>query len=150
MKLKIDSREQKKLEFREGIFSEIVVEGMPVGDYMAEINGVEIPITFERKGFSDLWGTMTSGYPRFKRELERAKEFGLTVILLIEGSMRDVSKGFERSQYSGDSMLKKLAMLRVRYDLEYHFFNDRREMSRFIEEIFDACNRNYKAPTQGA
>lgn len=144
LKLIIDSREQKPLEFRDGIFDEVVVEGMPVGDYWAMINEKEIPICFERKSHGDLYGTMTSGYARFKKELEKAKAFGLTVILLIEGSMRTIAAGYEHSQFSGDSMLKKLAMLRVRYDLEYHFFNDRREMSRFIEEIFMAVKRNYK------
>ena len=41
-------------------------------------------------------------------------------------------------------MLKKLAMMRVRYDLEVHFFNSRREMARFIEEIYSAVIRNWK------
>jgi len=58
--------------------------------------------------------------------------------------MRDVSQGYEHSRFTGDAMLKKLAMLRVRYDLEYHFCNDRREMARHIEEIFSAINRNFK------
>lgn len=143
LKLVVDSREQLPLIFRDSVFDEIIVDGLPVGDYMAMIDGKEIPITMERKGLADLFGTMTNGYPRFRKELERAKEFGLTIILLIEGSMRDVAKGYEYSQFSGDSMLKKLAMLRVRYDLEYHFFNDRLEMSRFIEEIFLAVRRNW-------
>lgn len=142
--LKIDSREQLPLEFRPGIFEEIHTEGLPVGDYWAELEGVEIPMAFERKAKGDLFGTMTQGYERFKREMDRAKEANLSLVLLIEGSMADIAQGYEHSQYSGESMLKKLAMLRVRYDLEYHFFNSRREMARYIEEIFDAVRRNYK------
>ena len=142
--LKVDSREQKPLEFRDGVFDEIVTEGLPVGDYWAELNGKELPICFERKGLGDLFGTMTSGYERFKHEMKRAEEAGLKLVLLIEGSMREVAGGYEHSQYSGDSMLKKLAMLYVRYDLECHFFNDRREMARYIEEVFSAVRRNYK------
>lgn len=144
MRLKIDTREQLPLEFNDGIFNEIVREGLPVGDYWLELDGKEVPLAFERKGLGDLFGTMTQGYDRFKREMERAKEFGLSLILLIEGSMRQVGKGYQHSQFDGNSMLKKLAMLRVRYDLEYHFFNDRREMARYIEEIFSAVARNYK------
>jgi len=143
LKLLQDSREQLPLEFNDGVFEEIEIRGMPVGDYWLEIDGKEVPLCFERKSLGDLFSTMTSGYARFKKELARAKEAGLTVILVIEGSMREVAVGYEYSRFSGDSMLKKLAMLRVRYDLEYHFFNDRREMSRFIEEIFSAVQRNW-------
>jgi ERCC4-type nuclease len=141
--LKVDSREQEPLKFKDGVFDEIVVEGLPVGDYWAELDGKELPLCFERKALGDLFGTMTAGYRRFKKELSRAKEFGLRIVLVIEGSMREVEAGYRYSQFPGRAMLKKLAMLYVRYDLEYHFFNDRREMARFIEEVFDACRRNY-------
>lgn len=143
MKLIIDSREQKPLEFRSGVFEEIVVEGIPFGDYWSEINGIQVPICFERKGIGDLFGTMGKGYERFKKEMERAKEAKFHLILAIEGTIKDVYKGFEHSSIKGESMLKKLAMLRVRYDLEVLFFEDRRSMARWIEEIFSACERNY-------
>ena len=141
--LKIDSREQKPLEFREGIFDEIVTEGLPVGDYWAELEGKELPLCFERKSLGDLFGTMTHGYERWKNMMDKASQLGLTVILLIEGSLQDIFKGYKHSQFSGESMLKKLAMLRVKHDLEWHCFNNRREMARFIEEFFDAVRRNF-------
>jgi len=142
--LKIDSREQKPLSFRTECFDKFVVEGLPFGDYWCSVGGHEVPICFERKALGDLFGNMTNGYERFKKEMGRAKAAGHSLILLIEGSMRQVAAGYEHSQYSGDSMLKKLAMLRVRYDLESHFFNDRREMARYITEIYQAVGRNYK------
>jgi len=142
--LKIDSREQLPLEFKDGVFEEVKVEGLPVGDYWAEVDGFEVPLCFERKSLGDLFGTMTKGYKRFKKMVARAHEMGCKVVLVIEGSMKDVFKGYEHSQFDGESMLKKLAMLYVRYDLEYHFFNDRREMARFIEDVFGAVARNYK------
>lgn len=144
LKLIVDSREQKPLEFREGIFDKIEVEGMPVADYWCMVDEREVPLCFERKSLGDLFGTMTHGYERWKRQMKKAQDFGLQMILLIEGSMRDVGKGYEHSQFSGDSMLKKLAMLRVKYDLEYHFCNDRREMARHIEEMFSAVARNWE------
>lgn len=149
--LVIDSREQKSLEpeFRKELFGEVRVEGLPFGDYWfwneyEDGTNDTYPITFERKSFGDLFGTMTSGYERFKKEIQKARENNFTLILLIEGSMRTVGKGYEHSQFSGEAMLKKLATLRVKYDLEYHFFNDRREMARFIEEIFLAIARLYR------
>lgn len=143
-KILCDTREQKVLEFKAGVFDEVVMEALPFGDYWLEISGVQVPYCFERKGFGDLYGTMTGGYPRFKRELERVKENKFTMELLIEGSMREVAGGYMHSKYSGDSMLMKLATLQVRYGLIYKFFNDRREMARYIEDLFSAFKRNFK------
>ena len=140
----VDSREQIPLKFKDGVFEEVVVEGVPFGDYWCEVDGVQVPFCFERKTCGDLWGTMTKGYPRFKREMERAKKHGFQMELIIEGSMTEIARGFGYSQFKGESMLKKLAMLRVRHDLPYHFFNTRREMARYIEDVFSAIRRNYK------
>ena len=142
-KLLVDSREQLPLEFRQGVFDEIEVKGLEFADYSLEIEGTKVPIMFERKSLGDLYGTMGTGYKRFKEEMRKAKEADCHLFLLIEASMQEVWKGYEHSSVSGDSMLKKLAMLRVRYDLEVHFFNGRREMARWIEEIFSAVARNW-------
>ena len=142
--LLVDSREQLPLDFDMTRFGEVRVQALPVGDYWCEIDGQEIPVAFERKALGDLFSTMTSGYERFKHEVKRAKDSNITLILVIEGSMREIAKGYKHSQFSGNSRLKKLAMLRVKYDLEFHFFNDRREMARYIEEIFLAIARWYK------
>ena len=143
-KLIVDSRENLPLEFRPGVFDSIVVKGMPFADYWLQVDEIEYPIMFERKGLGDLFGTMGNGYDRFKVEMQKAKNMDCHLMLLVEGSIQDVWRGYEHSQISGESMLKKLAMLRVRYDLEVHFFNNRREMARFIEEIFSAVIRNWK------
>lgn len=139
-----DSREQLELDFSgiEGV-EKVEVIGLPYGDYTALVHGKPVPIVFERKGFSDLWGTMTSGYDRFKREMERAKADNMKLILIIEGSYSEVWNGFERSQVEGPSMLKKLATLYVKYDLEYHFCESRRVMARRIADTFSAVERNW-------
>ena len=143
-----DTREQAELDFS-GIDGVEKVEkfGLAYGDYTALVHDKPVPIVFERKGFSDLWGTMTSGYDRFKREMERAKKDNIKMILVIEGSYSDVFNGFERSQYTGASMLKKLATLYVKYDLEYHFCESRRVMARRICDTFSAIDRNYSIET---
>lgn len=120
---------------------------MPFADYWLEVDGKEAPLMMERKGLGDLFGTMGQGYDRFKVEMQKAKAMDCHLMLLIEGSIQDVWQGYEHSSISGDSMLKKLAMLRVRYDLEVHFFNSRREMARFIEEIYSAVIRNWTLQT---
>lgn len=140
----MDSREQEPLRFVVNEQVEAVeVRGVPFADYWCEIGGKEIPICFERKNLGDLFGTMTSGYERFKREMQRAKAAEAKMILVIEGSMKEVQAGYSHSEFSGDSMLKKLATLYVKYDLEYHFMNSRAEMARFIVEVFSAAERCY-------
>lgn len=138
-----DTREQLPLKFKLDKGDELVVKTLPFGDYWAsptkESN--EFPVMFERKGLGDLFGTMTAGYDRFKREMERAKQMECHLILVIEGSLRRVHEGYEHSQFDGASMLKKLATLHVKYDLEYHFCNDREEMARLIYETFSAIDR---------
>jgi ERCC4-type nuclease len=139
-----DSREQLELDFSglEGV-EKVETMGLAYGDYTAIIHEKSVPIVFERKGFSDLWGTMTTGYDRFKKELERAKADNIKLVLIIEGTYSDVWNGFERSQFQGNSMLKKLAMLYVRYDLEYIFCENRRVMARRICDTYSAIERNW-------
>lgn len=114
------------------------------GDYTAIVHGRPVPIIFERKGISDLFGTMTSGYERFKREMERAEKSNMKLILIIEGSYSDVWEGIPQSKFDGKSMMKKLATLYVKYDLEYIFCESRRVMARRIVDTFSAVERVYK------
>ena len=139
-----DSREQLELDFS-GIEGVEKVEKMALsyGDYTAIVHGKPCPIVFERKGISDLFGTMTSGYDRYKKEMARAKADNVKLILIIEGSYSEVYQGFERSQFSGPSMMKKLAMMFVRHDQEYIFCESRRVMARRITDVFSAVERNY-------
>lgn len=140
-----DSREQKCLDFSgiDGI-EKIETMGLAYGDYSSIVHGKPVPIVFERKGISDLFGTMTSGSDRFKREMERAKADNMKLILIIEGSYTDVFGGIEHSQFSGESMMKKLATLYVKYDLEYIFCESRRVMARRIvgDSTIPFCRRN--------
>ena len=138
-----DSREQLALDFIGLDIERVETMGLAYGDYTAIVHEKPVPIVFERKGFSDLWGTMTSGYDRFKREMERAKKDNVKLILIIEGTYTDVWNGFERSQYDGASMLKKLATLYTKYDLEYIFCESRRVMARRIVDTFSAIERGY-------
>jgi len=144
IRLKVDSREQSALEFRKGVFDEIVTEGLPWADYWCEIDGATVPLVIERKSLSDLWGTMTKGHDRFIVEVNKCILASYHMILGIEASMQTVWQGFPRSTFSGESMLKMLATLRVKYDVEVHFFNSRREFARYIEELYLSVNRYWK------
>lgn len=139
-----DSREQLELDFSgiEGV-EKVEKVCLAYGDYTAIVHGKPVPLIFERKGLGDLFGTMGKGYERFKREMERAKEQNVKLVLIIEGSYSDVWNGYERSQIEGPSMMKKLATLYTRYDLEYIFCESRRVMARRITDTFSAIERGY-------
>ena len=141
-----DTREQKPLDFGgiEGV-EKVDVMTLSYGDYTAIIHERPVPILFARKGFGDLWGTLATkdGHRRFKAEMERAKEAKMKLILIIEGSYTDVWNGFDRSEYTGPAMLKMLATLYTKYDLEYVFCESRRVMARRIADTFYSIERNW-------
>lgn len=113
------------------------------GDYNAVVHGKVVPIVVERKGLGDLFGTMTSGYERFKREMKRAKDDNVKLILAVEGTYSDVWAGYEHSQFDGASMVKKLATMHVKYDMETWYCESRRVMARRIADTFLAVERNW-------
>lgn len=126
----------------EGI-EKVEVAGLAFGDYSAIVRGKVVPIVFERKGLQDLFGTLGAGHDRFKRELERAKKAEFKLVLMIEGTYTDVWNGCEYSQIDGRTILKVLATMYTKYDLEYHFCESRRVMARRIADTFSAVERAY-------
>ena len=142
-----DTREQKPLDFSniEGV-EKVEVMTLSYGDYTGIVHGCPVPILFCRKAFGDLWGTFSTadGHRRFKAEMERAKSSNIKLILIIEGTYSEVWDGFERSQFDGQSMLRLLATLYTKYDLEYIFTESRRVMARRIVDTFSAVERNYQ------
>jgi len=120
----IDSREQRPLEFNH-----------PYKD------GFRPPIVFERKSIPDLFGTMGKGYKRFRREIDRALEMDVKLVILVEGGMSRVLKGHRHSQMAGISILRKMLTLWIKYGLDFHFLKDRDEMALFISEYFCSIGR---------
>ena len=143
MKILIDTREQLPLDFD---FLEIVTETetqtMPVGDYGCEFkNGFIPPIVFERKSIPDLFGTLTQGYDRFKKELEKAKELDIKLIIIIEGSLFQVEWGIAHSRRDGLSVAKQLFTLWIKYGLLPVFCTNREEMAKYIVHYYSAIGR---------
>ena len=143
MKIIADTREQIPLEFNHEFITEVKSMKLEVGDYACQYtNGFIPPVRFERKSIGDLFGTMGSGYERFKKEIERAKDYEVRLILIIEGSMFKVLKGYEPSSLKGSSVVKKLFTLWVRYNVMPVFCKDRDDMTNYITEFFLAIGRN--------
>jgi len=114
-----------------------------VGDYGVEFNNkYRPPIYFERKSLSDLTGTLTSGMVRFKKEIERAKEHNLTLILIIECSLTKAIEGTKYSKVDPISIIKTVFTLWVKYGIVPIFCKNRDEMALFISEYYSAIGRN--------
>ena len=151
MKLYIDTREQLPLEFSvDGVITEVIRTKLPYGDYAGaweDKDGKHIefmPIFFERKSLGDLYGTLGKGMERFRRELQRAKEDKVQLIIIVEACLSEVRNGYEHSKMEGDSILKTLFTLWVKHDVPHILCNDRKDMKRTILEMFSAIGRNFK------
>lgn len=139
MIIHIDTRETKPLEF-----PYLCVDGtkrikLDVGDYGVEFtDGYKPPIFFERKSMGDLFGTLGKGYKRFKKEIMRSQEAKCSLILIVEGSLSKVMKGYSHSTIEGLSIVRKLFTLYVKYGVRPVFCKSREEMSLYIYNMFYA------------
>ena len=142
MKIIIDSREQSELTFDFPFVTEIMRMKLEVGDYGCQYeDGYVAPVVFERKSIPDLFGTLGKGHDRFDREIARAKDMDIKLILIIEGTLTKVLKGYEHSTISGISIAMTVFSLWLRYGLTPVWCKDRIEMQIFIYNYFAALGR---------
>lgn len=134
-----DTREQTPIRFP--IDRRVIIDTLNVGDY-ALAAPYDMGIRIERKSISDFCGTMTnrkvarkgghkgegptedSPLNRFDRELARAKDSGLYVVMMIEGSLNTIQSVNYLPQYkwikaSSDYLLHNLRDLLVKYPLTW-------------------------------
>ena len=140
IKIKIDSREKTALVFSPDITTEIIK--LNCGDYNCEFEDGTTSLTFfERKSHSDLWGSLTRDYPRFRDEVMLSKALGITLILIVESSLNKVMRGFTRSEVMGISIIKTMFSLWTRYGIFPVFCKDREEVAEYITQYYLAEQR---------
>lgn len=138
MKILIDTREQRPLQFAWPSAKTC----LPFGDYGCELADKSmVPVIFERKSIADLFGTLSKGYERFRKMLRKAEAGKVKIIVIVEGSLSKVIKGYSRSQRSGISIVKQLYTIRAIYGIEIVFCQNRDEMALYIEKLFDSYRR---------
>lgn len=136
-----DTREQKPLEFS----VPTVRECLPVGDYQARFkDGTLSTVIFERKSIGDLYGTLSQGYDRFRRQIGRACELNLSIKIIVEGSLRRILQGSSNSRRTPISIVYQIFTIRLRYGVETIFCNTREEMSQYITHMFLALEREHE------
>ena len=137
----MDTREQKPLEFTiDHIVTGVFVEKLDIGDYSARyLDGVSCSVCFERKSIGDLFSTLTSGYPRFKKEIGRANRGTVEMVIAVEGSYKKVLGGSKYSRQDGLSVIRRMQTLWLKYGVRHMCFDSRKSMASYIREFFISC-----------
>lgn len=137
-----DSREQNKLTFDHPEIAGVKICKLDIGDYAIRFeDGFIPPVYFQRKGIGDLFGSLTKGYSRIKEEIARTQANDLTLIIIIEGTLSKIFKGYRHSGIKGISIIKTLFSLWCRYGVIPVFVKDREEMSLYIINYYLAIWR---------
>lgn len=132
-----DKREQKRLDF------DLVTrnKSMNFGDY--RMAGSDIYV--ERKSVADLWQSLTTGYDRICREIERADSSGCYLIIVVEENLKEMYNYPYRWQVRGrikmspEIPLHNMREICQKYpNTQFLFLENRGTASKAIETIFSA------------
>ena len=138
-----DTREQKPLTFSSHKAVEQVIKAtLPYGDYACKHNNEKIPVVFERKSLGDLFGTLGKGYKRFKKELNRATEDGVRLVIIIEVDLLKVKKGYKHSKMKGIGVVRTLFTLMTKHHIPFVCCKNRAEMELYISEFYYSYIKN--------
>ena len=131
-----DSREQKALSFT----SPTVKNTLNFGDYGC--NGTYFSnVWVDRKEISDFVSSLSSGYERIIREIERAKEQGAYLIFACERPLKEALAieylPFLHTQCTSSFIFHRIRDLLQKYNhLQFCFCSGRQHLSHTIEQIF--------------
>ena len=137
-----DTREQLPLKFPKS--QKVIRQKLDYGDYSALVNDKKCPIVFERKSLGDLFGTLTSGHKRFRKEITRCKDDGSHLIIIIEKPYMDIRAGYKYSKMKGETITKMLHTLMIKHKVPFMPMNSRREMARYIYDFYTSWEKNLK------
>ena len=146
MKIIYDTREQRPLPFKvEGIITEVKKETLNVGDYWCEFeDGYRPDVIYERKSFSDLYGSLSKGYKRFKKEFERSWAQGIRLHIIVEKSLQAVAEGrCLKGKRDIESIVQQAFTICERHRIPIIFTASRWESRYGITHHFMACGREH-------
>ena len=134
-----DTREQTPLSL-----PDMEIQKLDVGDYTLEGSNVYI----ERKSLNDFVGTLSKGYERFIKELDRCKESNNYLIVLIEEKYSDLLSfnylpHCRKIKATPDFIMHRARELLNLYPLNLQMLavNGRKESTRVIQNIFKLENK---------
>lgn len=137
-----DSREQKPLKFTQDYIGKPYISKLDFGDYSASHHGVECDVFFERKALGDLFGTLTSGNERFRKEVARCFAAGKKMVILVEVPLEKIYAGYKFSRVSGKSVGRTLFSLFHKYDLHFHCATNKQSAALYVAEFYYSYFKN--------
>lgn len=137
----IDTREQKPLDLP----VDTKIMKLPVGDYCPSTNIFD-NVFIERKSVADLFGTLTNGIERFEREIAKAAELDLYLVVLVDGSYAetmDFSSNYGyKGKTNGKHIFHEIRDLMFKYDnIQFVFAGSRYRASELMLKIFQLRNQ---------
>jgi hypothetical protein len=139
-KIFIDSREQNPLSLG-SVKTE--VKGLKYGDYSFSDAKWSGSIVIERKGLNDFIGTLSKGYERFQREIDRAVADGAYLIIIVEEILNKVVNFKSLSYLSSRIMATPEFILHRTRELlqkspyiQFLFVRDHEEAAKTTEWLF--------------
>lgn len=128
-KILIDTREQQPLHFNNSEPFKL-----DVGDYGVTAKNYDYTYV-DRKSFGDFCGTVTTGYARFCKELDRCKSLGAYMFVVIEESFQDMEEKNKKSykKFKLDYVYHNTREIQKKYkDCCQFIFSGSRELSEEI------------------
>ena len=127
-KIIIDTREQKPM-WDPDLF-DVKLQKMDEGDYTTEdLLGIA---HIERKSPVDLYGSIIQGHVRFRKEIQRAVDKNIKLVIFVEcPSEMFFKKRFPRGHLlkTPERTLRKIInTMKIKYNLEFVWCEDRDEM----------------------
>ena len=142
----IDTREQKPLKFE----IPVEIKTLNFGDYAFSNEEASGNTYIERKSIGDFIGTMSGGFERFRKEIERSVEKDAYLIVLVEESLSNclsfnylphVSKKIRATPEFVFHNVRKL--IQEYPTLQFLFVKNREEAVRLIQRVF-VCGGTHK------
>lgn len=133
----IDTREQNPLW--DDKHNAILFKKLDEGDYTTEelLNKAHI----ERKSGNDLYGSIIQGHKRFRKELERANEKGITLAVFVECPKEffigKKFKGGFRLKTHPAVLRKIITTIQDKYGVEFVWCEDREDLRNRALEWFN-------------
>lgn len=146
-KIYIDNREQRPLDFNRPTEAKT----LKFGDYSFSDKGVTCNCYVERKSVSDFIGTLSGGYERFLREIDRSVENQANLIVVVEESLNNclnfnkLPHVYQKNtRVTPEYIFHNVREIIQKYpSVQFLFVKNREESSRVIEKIF-TCACAYK------
>lgn len=133
-----DTREQNELQFDKKI--KVVKSALNFGDYStssAHFNNLFI----ERKSLNDAVNTLSKGYDRFRRELDRSREFEARAVILCEENFNNIfSIGYtphtKKIKATPDFILHRMREIMNDYsNTQFLFVDGRKEAAEILVKL---------------